>query len=277
MIKEIKVTVALLAAFSFSLCLELKAGTKRDIVATVGEEKIDVVEFEAKVAAQERGAKRKFTQNERQAVLQALVNQRLLVAEAKDKGLEKKDELRRTVDDYERQLLASLVFDSEVGAKTKVSEDEVRKFFDSNPKLFEVRQVSQILIQAGDGAEKKAALIKGQVTAAPKTFSKVAKLESADINSKAHGGDLGLLRRGMLLPDLEKAVFEAKTGSVVGPVKTEFGFHILRINSIHQQTYAEAKEQLSRDLNQKSAAGLQQKLLDELSKKYKVSFNKDKS
>jgi parvulin-like peptidyl-prolyl isomerase len=248
----------------------------RDTVATVGTEKIDSVEFEAKAAAQERSLKRKLTAPERQEVLQALVNQRLLVAEARSQELNKKDELRRMVDDYERQLLSSLIYDSEIGAKVKVSEDEVKKFFDTHPQAFEVRQVSQILIKASDGAQAKAAKLKAKATTESKTFAALAKLESDDANSKARGGDLGELRRGMMVPELEKAVFEAKPGSLLGPVKTEFGFHILLLRSVHQQTYAEVKEQLSRELGQKQAGGLQQKLLEELSKKHKITFAKDK-
>lgn len=270
----------LTAALLAGTALQAKR-VEQDIVAIVGSEKIDTVEFEAKVTLQERGLKRKLNQNERQGVLQALVNQRLLVEAARDLDLQKKDEVRRSVQDYERQLLAGLVYDSEISAKAKVSEEETRRFFDANPALFELRQVSQILVQvsgtaSSDAAEKKALGIKRRLAANLKSFAKVAKLESDDLKSRQRGGDLGSLRRGMLIPELEKAVFAAKPDSIIGPVKTEFGFHILLLKSVRQESYDEAKETLNRELSQKSALARQQKLLEELSKKYKITFSKDK-
>ena len=48
--------------------------------------------------------------------------------------------------------------------------------------------------------------------------------------SKSKGGNLGWFKKGDMVPEFEKACFEGKTGDVVGPVKTEFGYHIIKIN-----------------------------------------------
>ena len=269
--------------YTLVLVLALNAGTGAGaaVVATVGSEKIDDVELNAKAGAEERNLNRKLSPEERGAVLQALVNQRLLVASAKDKGLNKKDEVRRTVDDAERQVLANLVYDAEVGSKVKVSDAEVKEFFDKNPKLFELRQVSQILVQPlsaekAAAAENEAKRLKEKVAASPKSFAETAKAESDDSVSKEKGGDLGLLRRGMLLKELEEAVFSAKPGSIVGPVKTQFGFHILYVKSSKKQGFNEAKDIIAREIGRARATELQQNLLVELGKKYKVSVSKDK-
>jgi parvulin-like peptidyl-prolyl isomerase len=264
------------------LALLLAPGYSRaTVVASVGSEKIDDVELNAKVGAEERNANRKFSADERQAVLQALVNQRLLVAEAKDEGLQKKDEVRRTVEDTERQLLSNLVYDREVAAKAAVTDAEVKAFFEKNPALFELRQVSQILVQPlspdkAAAAESEAARLKAKVAASPKSFAETAKAESDDSLSKDKGGDLGWLRRGMLLKELEEAAFSAKAGSIVGPVKTQFGFHILQVRKTKKQPFAEAKDVIAREIARARAAELQQKLLDSLSKKFKVSIAKAK-
>ena len=97
-----------------ALALGAGPGLGSAIVATIGPEKIDDVELNAKVAAEERNANHKLGPEQRQAILQALVNQRLLVARAKDEGLNKKDEVRRTVEDTERQILSNLVYEREV-------------------------------------------------------------------------------------------------------------------------------------------------------------------
>ena len=48
--------------------------------------------------------------------------------------------------------------------------------------------------------------------------------------SKSKGGNLGWFKKGDMVPEFEKACFEGKTGDIVGPVKTEFGYHIIKIN-----------------------------------------------
>ena len=76
-----------LKMLSMSLALAFAAGAGRaELVATVGGEKIDDVEFKAKASAEERNLNRALSPEEKQAILQALVNQRLLVAEARSEG-----------------------------------------------------------------------------------------------------------------------------------------------------------------------------------------------
>ena len=79
----------------------------------------------------------------------------------------------------------------------------------------------------------------------------------------------------MMLPDLEKAVFEAKPGSVLGPIKTQFGFHILLLRSAQRQNFDQAKDFIVQQMGAARAAELQKQLLAELAKKYKVSIPKE--
>lgn len=252
-----------------------------EVVATVGGEKIDDVELNAKTLAEEKNANRALNADEKQAILQALINQRLLVASARSAGLHKKDEVRRTIDDAERQLLSNLIYEKEVASKVIVTDSEVKEFFEKNPQLFELRQVSQILVQPlsaekAASAEREAKRLKAQVAASPNSFAETAKTESDDTISREKGGDLGQLRRGTMLKELEDAVFAAKPGSIVGPVKTQFGFHILYVKNSKKQNFDEARDVIRREIGRARAGELQQKLLDELNKKYKVSINKGK-
>lgn len=263
------------------LALALSASTGAEIVASVGGEKIDDVELNAKTSAEERNLNRALSAEEKQAVLQALINQRLLVAKAKSEGLHKKDEVKRTVEDTERQVLSNLVYEKEVGSKVQVTDAEVKGFFDQNPQLFELRQVSQILVRPlspdkAAAAESEARRLKAQAAASPKSFGEIARTESDDSISKEKGGDLGQLRRGMMLKELEDAAFGAKPGSIVGPVKTQFGFHILYVKNSKRQSFDEAKEIIGREIGRARAAELQQKLLEDLNKKYKVNISKAK-
>ena len=60
-------------------------------------------------------------------------------------------------------------------------------------------------------------------------FAELAKRFSK-CPSKSKGGNLGWFGKGEMVPEFEKAAFEGKIGEIVGPVKTEFGYHIIKIN-----------------------------------------------
>jgi len=99
----------------------------------------------------------------------------------------------------------------------------------------EVR-AQHILIQVKPGAsadDDKKALAKIQdlqKKAATGDFGKLAAANSEDPGSKAKNGDLGFFTRGRMVKEFEEAVFTAPIGKVVGPVKTPFGYHLVKVN-----------------------------------------------
>lgn len=75
--------------------------------------------------------------------------------------------------------------------------------------------------------EKKAQEIKDKI-AKGESFAELAKRKS-ECPSGKNGGDLGWFGKGRMVPAFEKAAFEAETGAVIGPVKTEFGWHLIKV------------------------------------------------
>ena len=83
-------------------------------------------------------------------------------------------------------------------------------------------------------------------------FSKLAKENSQDPGSAAKGGDLGCLGKGETVPEFEQAAFGAEQGEIVGPIQTEFGYHVLQVTDIKpaqtrslQEVEAQIRSQLS--------------------------------
>ncbi len=76
-----------------------------------------------------------------------------------------------------------------------------------------------------DQAREKAQDIIKKAT--DKNFADLAKKESDDLGSKEKGGDLGYFRKGNMVPEFEKAAFTAEKGTIIGPVETQFGFHVI--------------------------------------------------
>ncbi|MGH8717053.1 MAG: peptidylprolyl isomerase, partial [Burkholderiales bacterium] len=67
------------------------------------------------------------------------------------------------------------------------------------------------------------------------------------------GGDLGFISRGAMVKPFEDAVFQMKEGEIAGPVETQFGYHIIKLNAIKQMGYEEARNQIERELKEQQA------------------------
>jgi len=78
-------------------------------------------------------------------------------------------------------------------------------------------------------------------------FAVLASEHSEDPGSKDLGGDLGWFGRGQMVPEFEDVVFSAKPGDIVGPIKSQFGFHVIKVEGFrpeHQQPFDEVQEQI---------------------------------
>jgi peptidyl-prolyl cis-trans isomerase D len=120
----------------------------------------------------------------------------------------------------------------------------------------EQRQASHILVKVeanADAAAQKAALEKAQSIAAEakagKDFAALARADSADLGSKAQGGDLGWLEKGVTDPAFESALFAMKKGDISDPVKTDEGYHIIQLRDVHPEkvrSFDEVKADLTK-------------------------------
>jgi foldase protein PrsA len=173
----------------------------------------------------------------------------------KQSGQTQEDILRRVKLD----LLSSKIRDGVVKGKDQVSDKAIADFYTKNKARFaqpEKRDLHVVLTKGKGDAEKAYAALKGG--AAWKT---VAKKYSIDDTSKAAGGKLDAQAKGTLDSQLDEAVFSAKKGQLVGPIKTQYGYYVFTVDGItkaSQQTLAEAKPTIKQTL----ASQNQQKALD---------------
>lgn len=128
----------------------------------------------------------------------------------------------------------------------RVGDAEVEAWYKANEARYkrpEERQASHILIRADKGmpeaeakaAQEKAESILAQLKAAPGDFAKLAKEHSQDPGSAAKGGDLGFFGRGMMVKPFEDAVFGLKEGELSGVVRSDFGFHIIKLTGVRSE------------------------------------------
>ena len=125
----------------------------------------------------------------------------------------------------------------------QVSDGEARKFYDANQGRYqepERRRASHILIQAGTDAsaearakaKARAEQILAEVRKAPGKFADLARQHSQDPGSGQNGGDLGAFTRDMMVKPFADAVWSMKPGDISGPVESQFGYHIIRLEGV---------------------------------------------
>jgi peptidyl-prolyl cis-trans isomerase D len=142
-------------------------------------------------------------------------------------------------------------------AAVEVSEQALREYYEQVKEKYESperRKARHILITTGDGlddaaAEKKAAELAAKVQGGA-DFAQLAKENSKDPGSAAQGGDLGWAQRGMFVGPFEEALFSMNVGEVRGPVKTQFGYHVLKLEEIEPRSirsFEDARAELEGD------------------------------
>lgn len=141
-----------------------------------------------------------------------------------------------TMDSFKESIRKSLLFQKIYPEVTKdapeITDEEARAYYDANPDQFqqpEMRQVSHILVATAEEAQAvKARLDAGE------DFATVAKEVSTDPGSKDKGGSLGEVpsENSGFVPEFEQAMDQLQAGETSDPVQTQFGFHIIRVESI---------------------------------------------
>jgi peptidyl-prolyl cis-trans isomerase D len=156
-----------------------------------------------------------------------------------------------------------------LASRAEVPAEEVKKVYEEEVRAGkhgtrEERRASHILIPAAadakdevkKAAEAKAKEIAERVRKNPAAFAEVAKKESQDPGSAAQGGDLGFFTRGTMVKPFEEAAFAAKKGEIVGPVKSDFGWHVIRVTDIKPEkvkSLAEATPEIEVNLRKSRA------------------------
>ncbi len=230
---------------------------------------------------------------------QQLMVQNLLIDEAKSKGFKPDMEaaktqlnaikqangeenmkkmleaMNMTEKDVLDKISESAMIDAMFNSLIKTTEADAKKFYDENPDQFKTFSASHILAMfpgASEGKEvkpedEKAALEKIQKAqkelAAGKDFAEIAKA-SSDCPSKAQGGDLGTFGPGQMVPEFEQALLKLKAGEVSAPVKTRFGYHLIKAGETKVATFDEVKENILGYLKNNEGNKIAKALIDKL-------------
>jgi len=214
-------------------------------------------------------------QLDKSMVLDQMISEKLLIQEAKDMGLGEDKDVLEQIKKMTEQILVQALIEREILNKLKVNDEEVLEYYEENKDSFtEKEQVHlyNILLENEEEAQDVLEQLK-----AGGDFSEIAKEKSTG-PSAAQGGDLGYLTKGTIIPEIENVVFALELEKLSEVIKTDFGFHILKITEKKPEivkTIEEVKEDIIETLLPVKQKEAFENLLEELKGKAEIEINEE--
>jgi parvulin-like peptidyl-prolyl isomerase len=243
-------TLDLSALGMLSLMLVVSACRSKDpIVAKVGPLAITQSDFQRKLADVPQNFQGYvLTPNGRRQFLDILIREKMILAAANASDVRKsadfRTQLQRLKDDEDERLregrdyLLTRMWQDDLRSRgvTKASEDEARDYYRRHPVEVEIRH---ILLATPDEAQVVAKKARAGVS-----FAQLAKDSSLDAATAADGGKLPPVLYGEVLPELQDVVFRMRIGEISGPIKSKFGYYVLKKDGEHSIPFNGAESRI---------------------------------
>ncbi len=218
------------------------------ILASVQGNNVTEQEVNDMIAAMSARGQNLDTPQGREMILDELIARKLLLAEAQKNMYEYDAQFKAELKKVKEGMLADFALKKAL-EKVAVTDDEAKKYYDENKQQFKTEETvsaSHILVET----EEKAAEIFKMIESGELTFEAAAEAHSTCPSSEV-GGSLGNFSRGRMVPEFEKACFEMSVGEIAGPVKTKFGYHLIKLTDktdVTELPYEKVKEQIKNNL-----------------------------
>ena len=243
--------------------------SENKILATVDGVNITEAELDAFMANLPR-EQQMYAQNPqfRQQCIDEIINIHLFAKMGKEEKMDETKEFALMMESAKKDILAQIAMRKVLDTAT-VSEEECRAYYEQNTNQFErPESVSAKHILVKEEADIMA--IKALIDDGAKTFEEMAR-EHSICGSAAKGGDLGKFGRGQMVKEFEEAAFNAEIGAVVGPVQTQFGYHLIKVEEKTEASIAGfemVESRIRKNLVQKKQGEVYMAKAAELREKY---------
>jgi peptidyl-prolyl cis-trans isomerase C len=187
-----------------------------------------------------------------------LLQMKILAARGRKERLDRDPVVIEQLDRVRENLLATAEL-KKIDKSITISDEDLRKIYEASRNDYEQVTASHILIafkgsaaaQPGkpeltdDAAKLKAEEIRGKIVAG-EDFAAIAKKESDDTGSASRGGDLGTFSRHQMSPAFEATAFAATVGEVAPVVRTQWGYHIIKVMAHTFTPFEEVKSKIEK-------------------------------
>jgi len=250
------------------------------VVLTVGSEKVTRAQFEELLSALAENGKPAATAAARRQVAEQFAELMSLAQEARKRKLDQSPGVKQMIGIQTDQVLANSL--AKELSEAKPDEAAAHAFYNSHKNEYEQATASHILIRfkgsqvplkpnQKDLTEEEA-LAKAQdlrkKLAAGGDFAATAKAESDDTGSGANGGALGTFPHGQMVPQFDQAVFTLPVGQISEPVKTQFGYHIIKVEKRTSKSFEEAKPDIGKQMGKDAFDAIRKNTPVKLDDKY---------
>ncbi len=207
----------------------------------------------------------------RKKLIEELVNQELFYSYALKNGYDKEESYIEDIEIVKANLLKSYAIKKFLDS-VEFDGESVKAYYEENKAEFvepETVKASHILVSE----EEKLAEVQSAIEAG-EDFAELAMKHSM-CPSKAQGGSLGFFGRGQMVPEFEEAVFGMEVGNISEPVKTQFGYHVIKLEDKKpetQQEFEEVKEEIEGRLRLSAQSKAYTEKIEALKEDYKVEL-----
>lgn len=205
-------------------------------------------------------------------LLQELIHQELFYLEARKNDLDQDPTYLQSLEKLKDNLLKQFAV-TQLLNSISVSEEEIASYYEKNKKQFvspKSVNAKHILVSKEEDAKKIIKEMKEEQI----SFEEAAKKYSS-CPSKERGGELGFFSKGQMVPEFEKAAFNLEKNTISEPVKTQFGYHIIKVideKEAGTKSLEEAKPQIQQIILGKKQQEVYLKKVEDLKKHYKVEI-----
>ncbi|TCK98501.1 peptidyl-prolyl cis-trans isomerase C [Natranaerovirga hydrolytica] len=206
-------------------------------------------------------------------LLNEIIAQELIYSDAVENNFEADEAFIKTLEQMKKSLLIQYAA-NKLMSSVDVTDEEAKVFYDNNQGNFaqpKTVNASHILVETEEDAQKALDEIKNGLDFAD------AAMKYSNCPSKENGGALGDFSKGKMVPEFEDAAFEMTVGELSEPVKTQFGYHIIKVNSANEAkvgTFEEVKDQVKQQCLSEKQREVYTNKQNELKTKYTVELAK---
>lgn len=251
---------------------------KGNVVIEVGDTKITDEDVKEELAALPPQLQPYVATKEgKKEFIESLVKRELLYQEAKAKGIENTEKVKKELEKVKKRLLVDVFLRDAIKTDLNVDDKTLKEYYKKNEKRFtepEKTHTKHILVKD----KKLADEIWGKLQKSPESFEKLAAEYSIDSSGK-QGGDIGAHEKGTLVPEYEAAVEKlSKPGDISPVVKSQFGYHIIKLVKKEKPTVAkfeDIKDEVKEEYIKENQRKLFEQVVADLKKKYSVKINEE--
>ena len=186
--------------------------------------------------------------------------------------LEETEEYQEMVENAKSDILAQMTM-REVMKDAVVTEEDVKNYYEEHKQQFTKGETVRAKHILTDSKEKCDAIL-AAIQSGETSFEDAAK-EKSTCPSGAKGGDLGEFGKGQMVKEFDEAVFTAEVGKIIGPVKTDFGYHLICVDELtggEQSEFAEVYPQIMQQLTTEAQNKKYMEVRQAMIEKYGLEF-----